>query len=277
MIFSKKINILLFTSLIMQQAVAGDYDRFGDLNLPFVHRDGIDYKSGIGAFVGTYVGMTAGASLMYLYFSLEAEAQENNQSINHDVIEDLKSKCLNNGVVIDHVYYNPNLPIRGNAAVLPTPFGNLLFLGSGYGASKNEPDVVPLTPEQIDFIMGHECCHVLHNDIQNRKLFISSWMSLTSSKAVSDGYSPLFILGFFKLCRHQEYNADYYASTDTEVVKGGIDWFKIMYNKEQYQDILSRISSKIVHMFFATHPCNRSRYSQLELRFRELQKAKQAL
>lgn len=289
MIFSKKVNMLLLVSLIMQQGVAAAEDMEFD-TVPFRTTDGtppttpsckINYEQGAMAFVGTYLYITTASTMMYAYFAREADVQKNNPTINHDVIEKLRDKCLNNGVVIDHIYYNPNIPLVGNAAVLSTPFGTLLLLGSGYGVSINEKDVVPLSEEAVSFIMGHECAHVLHNDLPKRKLIIASMVGLGCSNVVSEeALIPslgLFIFGLSKCSRHQEYNADYYASTDPKVIKAGSQFFKDLHAKGQYKDILARFGDAIDHMLFGSHPCSARRSAQLELRVRELQKAKRTI
>jgi hypothetical protein len=285
-IFTKKINLFLLASLLFQHSMISSMDSDVINYQPENNSDVVDDQLGkiniplgVAAFIGTYVGASSINCIPYLYYAREANLQELNSSINHDVIDRLKKKCLKKGVVIDYIYYNPGFSaMRGNAAVMTTPLGSFMFLGAGYGASKNEKDVLPLTEDQVNFIMGHECGHILHNDIRNRKIFISSIMSLMASNAMHSSVGSMLITyGFPYLSCMQELNADYYSSTDPKVVLGGADFFKTMHEREQYNDVLTRISSKINHFLFATHPCHKERYTKLKLRAKELQMAKQGL
>ncbi len=276
MIISKKLNLFLLLALVGQQVGAADVEPHGITSTRSI--GGINYIQGAAGFLGTYLYLTTLQVFSYAYLVREANIQKTNPTINHDVIDTLKSKCLDKGVVIDHVYYNPNMPLAGNAAVMPSPLGTLLLLGSGYGASINEKDVVPLSEEKVNFIMGRECGHVLHGDIFKRKLIIASMAGVSFSDVKDEvffGSVPFFFLGLAKYFRHQEYNADYYASTDPKVVKAGSQFFKDLHAKGQYNHLFARIGSAFDHMFLGTHPCSAKRSAQLELRARELQKAKQ--
>lgn len=242
---------------------------------------GIDYKErvigSIALFVGVYAIDTIHPLVKYWYFSKESIYQEGNQSINHDIIKSLKHKCLDNGVTIKYVYYNPNFSTERNASVLVSPFGNLLFLGSGYGVCKNESDVSPLSSEQIDFIIGRECAHVRHNDKINRKLFLAGWTSSICIKPEIILSIFLFRLGFLSLSRKQDYDADCYASTDIKVLQSGADWFKSTCEKRQYDDILTQIFSRIACMPLDYHPSAHDRHAQLELYIERLKKEKRTI
>ncbi|MFT6765152.1 MAG: hypothetical protein ACJAZS_000019 [Alteromonas naphthalenivorans] len=235
----------------------------------------------MGVFLINNIGYQCAVTAQYLYFSREARLQESNPTINHDVIKALKKMCFDKkGVKIDRVYYGPQSPtvgIRGGAAVVKSPFGNLLILGSGYGASKNEKDILPITPEQVEFVMGHECNHVLTNDVNKRFLLdsaISTGIVMSNSvynQEMAMAFSLYKMFGYSRFIRNQEFECDYSSSNDPKVIQAGIDLWQGLADKEQYLDIFTRINTKIQHAIFSTHPSFSKRLDYLKLRLKELE------
>lgn len=288
MIF-KKINlcVLLFLSVSSAQAAQEALPQI-KLNLPGPAVEFEDITptvaSGIRVFAGTYAAFKCIEVIEYVYLAREANLQKSNPTINHDVINKLKKMCLDKGVKINHVFYSPLYPLvagmRGRSAVMQTLCGNILFIGSGYGASKNEKDIIPLTEQETQFIIGHECMHALNFDLNKRYLIdaaLSTGILLSKSaqkKALLATFGLLKLFGYSKFIRHQEYNADYYASTDPRVIQQGIDFWQTLADKEQYLDIISRIFLTIEHALFSTHPSSQKRADYLKIRLKELQKQK---
>ncbi|MFT6765153.1 MAG: hypothetical protein ACJAZS_000020 [Alteromonas naphthalenivorans] len=226
----------------------------------------------VALFGGVYVLNRISRGIPYLYYMREASIQECNPSMNHNVINELKNKCLEKGVIVDHIYYDPEFfSIRGDAEIMETPLGVLLFLGAGYGASSNEKDILLLSPERVEFIIGRECSRVLYNHSQKRD-------ALNSALAAS-GLGILSILVSPKLDRVQKYNADYYASTDAQVIASGAEHFEATYSREQYKDIIQRCMKYIKDsLFFIDYsPSAKNRYLELKMRAQELKRNKQVL
>lgn len=292
----KKINlcILLSLSLSVQSAQPGQMsnDQLYEhgMNKALMSLPGPAYQfegvprtlgGGCAVFIGTYLLLKSSEAWEYFYFGREAKLQQEDPTINHDVINKLKKMCLDNGVKINHIFYSPLHPIvssiRGGSGVIKSLFGNILLLGRGYGASKNEKDIIPLTVEEVQFIIGHECVHPLNNDANKRYLAesaLSTGIILSQSTKTKELLLMLAltkVFGFPKLMRDQEYNADYYASNDPKVIQQGIDLWQSIDDKEQYLDIFSRIRLKIIHALFCTHPPFGDRVKNLKIRLKELQ------
>ncbi len=251
---------------------------------------GSTVKTALGFMVGTYCLQKVVKHSSYAYYAKGAIKQSKNANIRHDRVKLFKELCLKNGIVIDHVFYDPTMHHRGNAAVLSTFSGNVLLIGSGYGLSKHE-DVKPLTHEQILFILGHECNHIKHNDGSYRELLAA--ITLTGEWVALNFVSQLFYLSsldFYTyalfcayaghsvrmiLSRQQEYNADYYASDDPKVIKAGIDFWRADLEKEQYTYVLGEFDpKKDVTDIFDSHGCAASRIKCLEKRLNEIEQGK---
>lgn len=250
---------------------------------------GTTLKTALGFMVGTYCFQKVIKHGAYNYYAKGAIKQSKNANIRHDRVKLFKELCLKNGIVVDHVFYNPTMHHRGNAAVLPTFKGNILLIGSGYGLSKHE-DVTPLTHEQILFILGHECSHVRHNDIFYRELLTSftltgEWITLSCIAwhvSTLDFFYYVFLVTYvghsvrMALFRHQEYNADYYASDDPKVIQAGIDFWEMDVNKEQYSYVFNTFDPKRdVTTLFDSHGCAASRIKCLEDRLQGLKRGKE--
>lgn len=161
---------------------------------------GSTIKAAVGLMLGTYCLQKVVKQGAYAYYAEGARKQSKNANIRHDRVKLFKELCLKNGIVVDHVFYDPTMYHRGNAAVLSTFNGNILLIGAGYGLSKHE-DVKPLTHEQILFILGHECSHVRHNDLFYRELFTSvtltgEWITLSYLACHVSGLDFFFTMLF---------------------------------------------------------------------------------
>lgn len=272
-------SVLLFSSSAVRPASAL-------LSLGVMYL-GSSVKTGVAFLIGTYCLQKAAKCGAYMYYAKGARKQKKNPNICYDKVELFKKICNKNGVTIDHVFYDPKLHHRGNAAVLSSFMGNILIIGSGYGLSKHE-DVEPLTYNQILFILGHECNHIKHDDMFYREvlttltltaewsvyrsmisryIFTSSWDLYCSSLWIAYAGHAIRMA----LSRFQEYNADYYASDDPEVIKAGIEFWQKDLEQEQYGYVLSEYDpKKDITDLFDSHGCAASRIQCLENRLEEV-------